>query len=225
MSGRRLDLHTGMASIRAYEMELFGRLLDGLERIPGCHVWGVTDRSRLMTERTPTAAVTFPGLAPRAIAEALGRRGIATWDGHFYAQALMERLGLGEDGVLRARPEPLQHRGRGRPPARRPRGRRRRRHRRTCIPGGGTGVTGRAFGAQSMTAPLREVLVKRPGAAFGAAFDDPAHGFLHPVDLAVAQREHDAFVEILAGLGPTVHVLDERDRQPDLVYMFDPARS
>ncbi|MFI5226740.1 MAG: cysteine desulfurase-like protein [Candidatus Limnocylindrales bacterium] len=101
MSGRRLDLHTGMASIRAYEMGLFGRLLDGLEAIPGCHVWGVTDRSRLMAERTPTAAVTFPDLAPRAIAEALGRQGIATWDGHFYAQALMERLGLGEDGVLR----------------------------------------------------------------------------------------------------------------------------
>ena len=32
----------------------------------------------------------------------------------------------------------------------------------------------RTFGAQSMTAPLREVLVKRPGGAFGRAFDDPA---------------------------------------------------
>ena len=57
------------------------------------------------------------------------------------------------------------------------------------------------FGAQSMTAPLAEVLVKRPGPAFGAAFDDPAHGFLHPVDLSRAQREHDAFVETLASLG------------------------
>ena len=47
------------------------------------------------------------------------------------------------------------------------------------------------FGAQSMTAPLRDVLVQRPGAAFGAAFDDPAHGFLHPVDLTVARSEHD----------------------------------
>jgi N-dimethylarginine dimethylaminohydrolase len=83
-------------------------------------------------------------------------------------------------------------------------------------------VTERAFGAQSMTAPLREVLVKRPGPAFGAAFDDPAHGFLHPVDLEVARREHDAFVELLAGLGPTVHVLDEETASPDLVYAFDP---
>jgi dimethylargininase len=79
-----------------------------------------------------------------------------------------------------------------------------------------------AFGAQSMTAPLREVLVKRPGPAFGKAFDDPAHGFLHPVDLRVAQREHDRFVELLVGLGPTVHELGEESESPDLVYQFDP---
>ena len=80
----------------------------------------------------------------------------------------------------------------------------------------------RAFGAQSMTAPLREVLVKRPGPAFGAAFDDPAHGFLHACNLAIAQREHDRFVELLASLGPTVHVLDAETDSPDLVYTFDP---
>ena len=73
-----------------------------------------------------------------------------------------------------------------------------------------------------MTAALREVLVKRPGAAFGAAFEDPAHGFLHPVDLASAQREHDAFVDLLAGLGVTVHTLDAETDSPDLVYTFDP---
>lgn len=78
------------------------------------------------------------------------------------------------------------------------------------------------FGAQSMTAPLRDVLVKRPGRAFGSAFDDPAHGFLHPVDLAMAQREHDAFVGTLAALGPRVHVLDAETGSPDLVYTFDP---
>jgi dimethylargininase len=78
------------------------------------------------------------------------------------------------------------------------------------------------YGAQSMSAPLRDVLVKRPGEAFGRAFDDPDHGFLYPVDLDVAQREHDAFVEVLAGLGPTVHLLDEETEDPDLVYTFDP---
>jgi dimethylargininase len=80
----------------------------------------------------------------------------------------------------------------------------------------------RRYGAQSMSAPLLDVLVKRPGPAFGAAFDDPAHGFLHAVDLEVARREHDAFTETLAALGPRVHVLDVEIGSCDLVYTFDP---
>jgi N-dimethylarginine dimethylaminohydrolase len=80
----------------------------------------------------------------------------------------------------------------------------------------------RRYGAQSMSAPLLDVLVKRPGPAFGAAFDDPARGFLHAVDLEVAQREHDAFTETLAALGPRVHVLDVEIGSCDLVYTFDP---
>jgi N-dimethylarginine dimethylaminohydrolase len=83
-------------------------------------------------------------------------------------------------------------------------------------------VTARRYGAQSMSAPLLDVLVKRPGPAFGTAFDDPAHGFLHPVDLETAQREHDAFVDILVSLGPTVHVFEDETDSPDLVYTFDP---
>jgi dimethylargininase len=83
-------------------------------------------------------------------------------------------------------------------------------------------ISERRYGAQSMTAPLRDVLVKRPGLAFGAAFDDPAHGFHHAVDLDRAQREHDAFVETLAGLGPRVHRLETELASPDLVYAFDP---
>jgi len=79
-----------------------------------------------------------------------------------------------------------------------------------------------AWGARSMTAPLREVLVHRPDAAFGAAFDDPAHGYRHSVDLLTAQREHDAYVELLARLGVLVEHLDAQTDDPDLVYTFDP---
>jgi dimethylargininase len=82
--------------------------------------------------------------------------------------------------------------------------------------------TGRRYGAQSMTSPLREALVHRPDAAFGAAFEDPAHGFLTPVDLTAAQREHDAYVELLVSLGVQVHALDVETDDPDLVYTFDP---
>jgi dimethylargininase len=83
-------------------------------------------------------------------------------------------------------------------------------------------TTARAWGAQSMTAPLREVLVKAPGTAFGAAFDDPDVGFLRPVDLAGAQREHAGLVETLERLGVRVNRLDAETDDPDLVYVFDP---
>jgi dimethylargininase len=85
------------------------------------------------------------------------------------------------------------------------------------------GGSARRFGAQSMTAVLREALVKRPGPAFGGAFADPAHGFLHPVDLPRAQREHDALRALLESLGVTVHELGVETASPDLVYTFDPA--
>ena len=79
-----------------------------------------------------------------------------------------------------------------------------------------------AYGAQSMTAPLVDVLVQRPGSAFGRAFDDPAHGFLHPVDLERAQHEHDTFTALLRRLGVVVHELGSDGPHPDLTYAFDP---
>jgi dimethylargininase len=85
-------------------------------------------------------------------------------------------------------------------------------------------MTARTFGAQSMTEPLRRVLVKRPGAPFGAAFDDPAHGYLHPVDLDLARRQHDELLMLLADLGVHIEELGaENGSDPDLVYVFDPA--
>jgi cysteine desulfurase family protein (TIGR01976 family) len=95
--GRRAELRAGMAAIRAYELDLYRHLVDGLETIPGLRLWGITDRHRF-EERTPTAAFTLDGIAPRAIAEALGRDGIAVWDGDFYATGLIERLGLADAG-------------------------------------------------------------------------------------------------------------------------------
>lgn len=84
-------------------------------------------------------------------------------------------------------------------------------------------MTDRRFGAQSMILPLREALMKRPGPAFGRAFEDPSHGFLHPVDLPRAAREHDALRVLLERLGVTVHELGVETESPDLVYTFDPA--
>jgi dimethylargininase len=83
-------------------------------------------------------------------------------------------------------------------------------------------MTATRYGAQSMTAPLREVLMRQPGPRFGRAFDDPGHGFRHPVDLDLARRQHDALAELLARLGVSVHVIEEDGLGPDAVYVFDP---
>ena len=96
-ASRRARVVAGMAAIRAYELDLYRHLVDGLEAIPGLRLYGITDRGRF-EERTPTAALNLEGIAPRAVAEALGREGIAVWDGDFYATGLIERLGLADRG-------------------------------------------------------------------------------------------------------------------------------
>lgn len=73
-----------------------------------------------------------------------------------------------------------------------------------------------------MVAPLRRALVKRPGAAFGRAFQDPGLGFLHPVDLPRAQREHDALVSLLVSLGVQIETLGAESASADDIYTFDP---
>jgi len=94
---RRERVHAGMTAIRRYELDLYRHLADGLEAIPGLRLYGITERDRF-EERTPTAALTLDGIAPRAVAEALGDEGIAVWDGDFYATGLIERLGLADRG-------------------------------------------------------------------------------------------------------------------------------
>ncbi len=100
-AGRRERVVAGMRAIQAWESGLAERLLRGLAAIPGVRVHGIADPARI-AERTPTVAITIDGTTPREAAEALGRQGMFTWDGDFYAQALIERLGLFEGGgVLR----------------------------------------------------------------------------------------------------------------------------
>jgi len=97
----RRELVAAMGAIAGHERALAGRMLDGLVAIPGLRVWGIADPARL-AERTPTFAVTLSGTSPADAAAELGRTGIFTWDGDFYARGLIERLGLDErGGVLR----------------------------------------------------------------------------------------------------------------------------
>ncbi len=79
------------------------------------------------------------------------------------------------------------------------------------------------FGVGSMVAPLASALVHAPDGDFARAFENPAFGFVRPVDFDRAWREHDAFVETLCSLGVTVHHLDGNGTGPDLIYTYDPT--
>jgi len=97
--GRALELKKGMQVIRGYEYELSRALLESLQEIPGLRLYGLTDPLRL-EERVPTFAFRLGDLHPRYVAEQLAARGIAVWDGNYYAINVTERLGLEDSGGM-----------------------------------------------------------------------------------------------------------------------------
>jgi dimethylargininase len=80
-----------------------------------------------------------------------------------------------------------------------------------------------SYGSQSMIAPLRKVLVKRPGPAFAGANPAQWHYAARP-NLDAARREHDALVGLLRQAGVEVFYHDEpQPDRADAIYVFDPA--
>lgn len=81
----------------------------------------------------------------------------------------------------------------------------------------------RHYGSQSMVAPLRTVLVKRPDDAF-AVSDPVAWHYTARPELAKAQQEHDALVALLRQGGAEVVYHDEpQPDHADAIFAFDPA--
>jgi selenocysteine lyase/cysteine desulfurase len=99
---RRAHVVGGFDAIRSHEAGLSRRFLEGLATIPGARLYGIGDPARA-DERTPTFAVRVGDQSPLESSTRLGERGVFTWDGHYYALELMERLGLEPDvgGALR----------------------------------------------------------------------------------------------------------------------------
>ncbi len=96
---RRQRLVRALERIQEHEAGLSRRFLAGLAAIPDLRLWGITDPGRV-ADRTPTFGITSGRRTPEELATELGRAGIFTWNGHFYAQALIERLGLASTGGL-----------------------------------------------------------------------------------------------------------------------------
>ncbi|MBB1385512.1 cysteine desulfurase-like protein [Pseudoalteromonas sp. SG45-5] len=98
---RREKLSVAFAKTKQHEMALSEHFLTRLVNYPRIKLFGIDDFDRL-TERTPTFALIFEGLEPRAVSEFLGKHHICVWDGNFYAQGLCEQLGvLDKGGVVR----------------------------------------------------------------------------------------------------------------------------
>ena len=98
-SGRKLELKKGMSAMQVYEKELSKKLIGIVQSIPGTNIHGVTDLDRL-DERVPTVSFTVDGKDPEKIADALGHLGFYVWNGHNYALAIVERMGLLEAGGM-----------------------------------------------------------------------------------------------------------------------------
>ncbi|MBC8098777.1 MAG: cysteine desulfurase-like protein [Armatimonadetes bacterium] len=90
----------GVAGFVDYERELTAHLLDVLDRLPGAHVYGITDPARL-AERVPTVVFTLDGHTPQTVAAHLAQHDIYVWDGNYYAVEIMARLEQSEHGMVR----------------------------------------------------------------------------------------------------------------------------
>jgi cysteine desulfurase family protein (TIGR01976 family) len=96
---RRERLVQAMSAIKTYEMDLSAYFLEEATKIPGLRVYGITD-VEMLDRRTPTFAVSLAGQSAESVAAYLGEQGVYVWHGHYYALAVMERLGLLESGGL-----------------------------------------------------------------------------------------------------------------------------
>ena len=98
-STRRETLVAAMTAIRATERRLALQALRALGGVPGLTLHGIIDPARI-DERVPTFAFTLTGRPPRQVAAEMGKRGIAVWDGDYYAYELIRALGLAESGGM-----------------------------------------------------------------------------------------------------------------------------
>ena len=98
---RREKLSVAFAKTKQHEMALSEHFLTRLVNYPRIKLFGIDDFDRL-NERTPTFALIFEGLEPRAVSEFLGKQHICVWDGNFYAKGLCKQLDvLDKGGVVR----------------------------------------------------------------------------------------------------------------------------
>jgi len=95
---RRERLATAFDVLHARGTSLMQRLWNGLATIKGVTLFGPPPEA----PRTSTVAFTVSGVSSREVAAQLSDRGLFLSHGDFYAMTVVERLGLGPEGLVRA---------------------------------------------------------------------------------------------------------------------------
>ena len=98
LSGRRDQLANAFEEMHSRNMRLFERLWNGLSEIPRVTLYGPTPD----LPRTPTVSFTIEGYESAEAARRLATLGLFLSHGDFYAATVVKRLGLAEEGLLRA---------------------------------------------------------------------------------------------------------------------------
>jgi len=95
---RRARLARAYDELHQRSTALTQRLWKGLASIDGVRLYGPSPD----LPRTPTVAFTVAGVAPTEVSRRLAARGLFLSHGDFYAATVVERLGLGAEGLVRA---------------------------------------------------------------------------------------------------------------------------
>ena len=97
-TSRRSRLAAAYAELHQRSAELTQSLWNGLASIKGVRLYGPLPDS----PRTPTVAFTVAGVPSTDVSRQLATRGLFLSHGDFYAATVVERLGLGAEGLVRA---------------------------------------------------------------------------------------------------------------------------
>jgi selenocysteine lyase/cysteine desulfurase len=95
---RRERLVESFATLHRRGESLFERLWSGLSAIDGVTLYGVAPGNA----RTPTVSFRVRGHQSESVSRKLVKRGVYASHGDFYATTIIQRLGLAEEGVVRA---------------------------------------------------------------------------------------------------------------------------
>jgi cysteine desulfurase family protein (TIGR01976 family) len=91
---RRERVTRSMAAVRAYESDLFAKLVSGLAAVPGISFVPAPSPA----DRCPTVAFRIEGEDPGKTAARLGDAGVCVYSGDYYAYEFFSALGLRDSG-------------------------------------------------------------------------------------------------------------------------------